>query len=80
MVTKKQTAAARTAAWKQALTEGRVVRFPELLQLTSYPTIERAIAAEIEARGAGIVAERITDYRPLASSPARPLETGQTRR
>ena len=52
----KREAAERKAAWSLALKEGRVVRFPEMDRLTSYPTNERAARAVIEARAAGITA------------------------
>ena len=47
---------ARKAAWQQALTEGRVVRFAEN-SLTSYPTIEMRDAALAKAALGGIRGE-----------------------
>ena len=56
-MTRKQAAWARQDAWKAALREGRVVKFPELDCLKSYPTTEHARAAVVEAVGAGVAAE-----------------------
>lgn len=58
-MTKKQAYVAKQEVWKQALREGRVVRYFGGSNMTSYPTVAAAIAAT-EKFGDG--AERITDY------------------
>jgi hypothetical protein len=54
-VTKKE-ARARKAAWQQALSEGRVVRYNEGLTLVSYPTMAARDKALSEAKAAGVPA------------------------
>ena len=57
--TPRQARARRDASWRLALKEGRVVRIPELMQLTAYPTIEKARAAVESALRAGMHAELV---------------------
>ena len=58
-MTKKQVYAAKQEAWKQALREGRVVRYFGGERLVSYPTLMEAVEAA-EKFGEG--AERVADY------------------
>lgn len=59
-ITPRQARATRDAAWRQALAEGRVVRFNDGAPdgthkwLTSYPTVDAAIKAHAEAVAAGV--------------------------
>ena len=49
----------RNRAWRAALIEGRVLRFPRLDKMTSYPTREAAEIALSDALAAGIKAEYV---------------------
>lgn len=49
-LTKKE-ARARRAAWNLALAEGRMIRSPDGLTMTSFPTVEETLAALSQLEG-----------------------------
>lgn len=66
MRSQKKATRAANAAWHQAVLDGRVLRFPDLGTLKSYPTIEARDAAFAQARASGL---RVEIAKPIQENP-----------